>query len=90
MVRTEKNSSSCFLIVVFGLLLFCLQAVSLHASQNIPVFVLHSYSQEYPWTKGEHEGFMRRLNIALPGSVTVCVEYLDTKRVPYTPGYADT
>lgn len=31
---------------------------------------------------------MRRLEAALPGSLTVYVEYLDTKRNPYTPAYA--
>jgi diguanylate cyclase (GGDEF)-like protein/PAS domain S-box-containing protein len=71
-----------------GLLVF-LAVAPLHAARNTPVFVLHSYSQEYPWTKRQHEGFMRRLDAAAPDSFTVSVEYLDTKRSPYTAGYAD-
>jgi PAS domain S-box-containing protein len=66
------------------------------AAEQVPVFVLHSYSQEYPWTKGQHQGFMEVLD---HGSVhkrskgeiqtyNVRVDYLDTKHTPYTPAYA--
>jgi len=77
----------------FGLALcglcFSLWAPPLRAVQNTSVFVLHSYSQEYPWTKRQHEGFMRRLDAAAPTSFTVSVEYLDTKRAAYTTDYAN-
>jgi signal transduction histidine kinase/response regulator of citrate/malate metabolism/ABC-type uncharacterized transport system substrate-binding protein len=58
------------------------------AAESVQIFVLHSYSQEYPWTKRQHEGFMARLCVAEPHPVTISVEYLDTKRVPYTAAYA--
>ena len=60
-----------------------------HATTGLSLFILHSYSQEYAWTKGEHEGFMRRIRADVPGSLSVSVEYLDTKRVRYTAEYAD-
>ena len=60
-----------------------------HAEGNMPIFVLHSYSQEYPWTKRQHEGFMRKLEAVVPGPIAASVEYLDTKRVPYSAAYAD-
>jgi PAS domain S-box-containing protein len=60
-----------------------------YADGNTPIFVLHSYSQEYPWTKRQHEGFMRKLDAAASGTIAASVEYLDTKRVPYTAAYAD-
>ncbi|MEI6126979.1 MAG: hypothetical protein WCQ99_10560, partial [Pseudomonadota bacterium] len=87
--RHGHGLSSSVLSISLSCLFFFLSASPLQATQNTPVFVLHSYSQEYPWTKREHEGFMRKLAAALPGSLTVCVEYLDTKRVSYTAGYAD-
>ncbi|MBI3373887.1 MAG: PAS domain S-box protein [Betaproteobacteria bacterium] len=60
-----------------------------HARGNSPIFILHSYSQEYPWTKRQHEGFLRKLGAAVPDTIAASVEYLDTKRVPYSAAYAD-
>jgi len=60
------------------------------ARVNTPIFILHSYSQEYPWTKRQHEGFMHGLGAAGPDMIAASVEYLDTKRVPYTAAYADS
>ena len=59
-----------------------------HAVRNTPIFMLHSYSQEYPWTKRQHEGFLRELGARVPDAIDVSVEYLDSKRVPYTTAYA--
>lgn len=72
-----------------ALLLFLAWVAPSHAGGNIPIFVLHSYSQEYPWTKRQHEGFMRKLEAMVPGAIAASVEYLDTKRVPYSAAYAD-
>ena len=71
------------------LLLSLLGATPVHAGGNTPIFILHSYSQEYPWTKRQHEGFMRRIGSATPGAISASVEYLDTKRTPYTAAYAE-
>lgn len=60
-----------------------------HAAVHTPVFVLHSYSQEYPWTKRQHENFMQTLESLPDHAFTTSVEYLDTKRVDYSQAYAD-
>ncbi|MCK7497418.1 MAG: hypothetical protein MZW92_46465 [Comamonadaceae bacterium] len=57
-------------------------------ARQAAVFVLHSYSQEYPWTRRQHDGFLRALTAANFDTSSLRVEYLDTKRAPYTPGYA--
>ena len=58
------------------------------AADNAQVFVLHSYSQEYPWTKRQHEGFIQELQSGAVASFQTSVEYLDTKRVAYSPAHA--
>ena len=70
-------------------LLLCLCFTNAQASVPVQVFVLHSYSQEYPWTKGQHQGFVESLNSDLSRRYAVNTEYLDTKRTSYTPAYAE-
>ena len=57
------------------------------ADDPVSVFVLHSYSQEYAWTQGQHRGLVDTLHDAVGRGFDVKVEYLDTKRVPYTAEY---
>src|SRR5674476_150305 len=71
------------------LLLLCFNFSSALAADAVPIFVLHSYSQEYPWTKGQQQGFVETLNSDLSRTYTVETEYLDTKRNSYSPAYAD-
>ncbi|MBF0257023.1 MAG: diguanylate cyclase, partial [Gammaproteobacteria bacterium] len=52
------------------------------------IFILHSYSQEYPWTRGQHQGFINTLSADPDRSYEVFAEYLDTKRVSLSPSYA--
>ncbi len=59
------------------------------AAVPTPVFVLHAYSQEYPWTRGQHEGFVAALNADTARAYDLSVEYLDTKRVGYSAAHAD-
>jgi diguanylate cyclase (GGDEF)-like protein/PAS domain S-box-containing protein len=73
-------------LVLLFLLALCFHA---RASVPTPVFVLHAYSQEYPWTKGQHQGFVQALNDDPSRAYSLNVEYLDTKRTSYTPAYAD-
>lgn len=72
-------------------LLFLLIVCGAHAWAAVPtpVFVLHAYSQEYPWTRGQHQGFVAALEANSARAYSVSVEYLDTKRVGYGPAYAD-
>lgn len=58
------------------------------AAVTTPVFVLHAYSQEYPWTRGQHQGFVDTLNADPRRAYDFSVEYLDTKRAGYHPAYA--
>jgi len=60
------------------------------ASSLQPVFVLHSYSQEYPWTRGQHQGFVQALNADPSRTYDLKVEYLDSKRIRYGADYAES
>jgi diguanylate cyclase (GGDEF)-like protein/PAS domain S-box-containing protein len=72
--------------LLLGTLLSTPPALSSSAAR---VLVLHSYHQEYPWTRNQHQGLVGVL-ADLPGlDVFIETEHLDTKRRPYEPGYAD-
>jgi diguanylate cyclase (GGDEF)-like protein/PAS domain S-box-containing protein len=81
------RATCCRLVAGLLVLLSCVAAPAL-ASQHKEVFVLHSYSQEYPWTKRQHEGFVSELAKDPKHRYGVRAEYLDTKRVRLDAGYA--
>jgi diguanylate cyclase (GGDEF)-like protein len=58
------------------------------AHESFRVLAIHAYSQEYPWTKSQHRGFVEELteNSLIP--VSISTEYLDTKRRTYNDDYA--
>ena len=66
-------------------LLMLLWLPPLHAAS---VFVLHAYSQEYTWTKRQHDGFTAALRERTAQDVLFMTEYLDTKRRPLDAAYA--
>lgn len=68
---------------VFLVLLFVLLAVEAQEG-SYKIFVLHSYSQEYAWTKQQHQGFVEHLQ-ANRIDFEIFSEYLDTKRLALTP-----
>ena len=70
------------------LVLLSLCGASALASVTTPVFVLHAYSQEYPWTRGQHQGFVETLAADPRRAYDFSVEYLDTKRAGYSALYA--
>ena len=70
------------------LLVLFLFFFSLYASDKTTVFILHSYSQEYGWTKKQHTSFISTLNKS-DHEFQFYVEYLDTKRIKLTPEYQD-
>jgi diguanylate cyclase (GGDEF)-like protein/PAS domain S-box-containing protein len=76
-------------LAVLFLLILCATQTPLRAAVPTPVFVLHAYSQEYPWTRGQHAGFVAELDADTRRAYSLSVEYLDTKRAGYTPAYAD-
>ncbi|MES9945178.1 MAG: EAL domain-containing protein [Candidatus Thiodiazotropha sp.] len=72
------------LLLMWSLLL-CLSPVQ--GGQNTRVLIIHSYSQEYPWTQGQHKGFLQALKENHAGELVIETEYLDTKRLTLTPEY---
>jgi PAS domain S-box-containing protein len=73
----------------FLALALCLFApVIAHAAPARQILIVHSYSQEYPWTRGQHEGFIQTLATDAEREFLVSTEYLDTKRRAYDETYA--
>jgi len=70
------------------ILLLLLLTFPLLASDKIKVLVLHSYSQEYEWTRTQHSGFVSTLN-ASDNTFEFYIEYLDTKRFSLTLEYTN-
>ncbi len=75
-------------LALLFLLMLCGAQAQVRAAAPTPVFVLHAYSQEYPWTRGQHQGFVEALNADASRAYSLSVEYLDTKRAGYSPAYA--
>jgi len=72
------------LLKIFFLLFFL--TYTLYGSQKTKIFALHSYSQEYEWTKNQHSSFVSTL-AKNTQEFEIYSEYLDTKRVAFTPEY---
>lgn len=51
------------------------------------IFVLHSYAQEYPWTKQQHTGFLNHIKNEYKAPLEILTEHLDTKRVLFDSKY---
>ncbi|WP_167505721.1 response regulator [Desulfosediminicola flagellatus] len=76
-----------YILVLFTVLL-CPQNFAKAAETN--AFILHSYHQEYPWTKRENNGIVETLQTLNPESdITFSTEYLDTKRVQFSTEYQE-
>ncbi len=59
-------------------------------ASDTKILILHSYHQEYPWTKGQNSGFVFTLkNDPSLQPPSFSTEYLDTKRVKFTKKYQD-
>lgn len=72
------------------LILFFIGQNILDANEQKNILLIHSYSQEYAWTKKQHEGFINYLNENIKtASLEISTEYLDTKRVKFTKEYQD-
>ncbi|MCB1878318.1 MAG: hypothetical protein KDH88_20265 [Chromatiales bacterium] len=72
-------------LICLGLLLW---VPVVGATGKLHVLAVHSYSQEYPWTLGQHRGFVDRLQQELEVPAHISTEYLNTKRRAWTPDYA--
>lgn len=61
--------------------------VNANAHEKKSIFILHSYSQEYSWTKRQHDNFVAKLQTSSQSDLDIYVEYLDTKRIFLSPEY---
>jgi len=60
-----------------------------YAWGDIPIFILHSYHESYPWTQKQHSGFVSALNNNKKIYPLCSTEYLDTKRRSFDVAYAN-
>lgn len=60
-------------LLLLSLLIFVLPVWA--AATSVPMFVLHSYHQEYPWTQGQHRRFVQTLSADTGHSYTYTVDY---------------
>jgi len=82
-MQLSKLILRLLIIVVFSCL-FCKGAV---LANDAKIFVLHSYHQDYPWTKNEHKGFVESL--IKEKNYIISTEYLDTKRINFDDEYQE-
>jgi ABC-type uncharacterized transport system substrate-binding protein len=73
-------------LFLFLLVLFTYPTLLL-ADKQKNILIIHSYSQEYTWTKNQHEGFVQYLRQNFNEPLEISTEYLDTKRVTFTLEY---
>jgi len=83
-----KNLCSIRRASCLALALCLLAPVTLYAASARQILLVHSYSQEYPWTRGQHEGFIQTVAADARMEFLVSTEYLDTKRRVYDETYA--
>ena len=70
------------------LLYILLCGVSPLMAQDLRVLVLHSYQQEYPWTRSQNDGFVEQLTARVSErNLLFSSECLDTKRVDFFVPY---
>lgn len=60
------------------------------ASNPYQIFILHSYSQEYPWTKNQHDSFISNYYTKTDNPSLISTEYLDTKRRQFDKNYKES
>ena len=83
-VRQIKAALACLLC----LLVLIITPLSADTHKHIEIAVIHSYHQDYPWTRSQHEAFTQALQRDLPDyTFSFVTDYLDTKRVLPSDGY---
>tara|TARA_B100000315_G_scaffold252191_2_gene288444 strand:+ start:673 stop:2982 length:2310 start_codon:yes stop_codon:yes gene_type:complete len=77
--------------LTFGIVI-SINSGSAHAAnlqkKSVQLLVVHSYSQNYPWTEGQHNGFANTLKEILKFPFELKTEYLDTKRKSLNDKYS--
>lgn len=74
-------------VFFFFLLTFFIYTTLVAANEQKNILIIHSYSQEYTWTKNQHKGFVEYLQNNLKNPIEISTEYLDTKRVAFGEEY---
>lgn len=70
------------------LLLLMHAGMAFSAGPALPVLIVHSYTQDYAWTRRQHDGFVDTLRNTPGLEIAVSTESLDTKRRTYDADYA--
>ncbi|MFH0708921.1 MAG: diguanylate cyclase [Pseudomonadota bacterium] len=74
--------------IFFALLVvFFTFALNADTQSKKRIFILHSYAQEYEWTKLQHLKFVSSLEESLSFPLEISTEYLDTKRLKFDEEY---
>lgn len=60
------------------------------SERPLHILTVHAYSQDYPWTLGQHQGFVTAIERGHRIEPHMSVEYLDTKRRGFDRRYAET
>jgi len=58
-----------------------------HVQAKQKILILHSYAQEYPWTKQQHKGFVSYLKNQYNKPLEIVTEHLDSKRILFDKKY---
>lgn len=77
-------------VLLIKLVLFLFLFFTNFLSADNSVFVVHSYHENYPWTKNEDNGFREVLNSAENLYPLYSAEYLDTKRRHFDKDYEES
>lgn len=88
-----KNNRVRLGLNVFLFLFLCLflgTNITRASAKPLHVLIIHSYSQEYPWTIGQHQGFVEKLKEQSDFQVTVSTEYLETKLRHFDQSYGSS
>lgn len=85
--RQRRRGRPGLPLMALILLLSLAAATPALAVESARILIVHAYSQEYPWTKGQHEGFVSTLSKSLPLPPSIKTEYLDSKRLGLEANY---
>lgn len=81
--RVSAGLPGAAAVAWLGMLLALAPELVLAGTSDL-VLVIHSYSQDYPWTSGQQSGFIEEFPRLIHRRTDYSTEYLGTKRLPYT------
>ena len=76
----------CSFFIIFSYCLIFMPRTA--GAADLDIFILHSYHQEYAWTKRQNEGIVSTLQAYFANrDIAFSTEYLDTKRIEFSSEY---